>query len=62
LLFSGYKRAETAVFTIILLSSLGTYANLNPNKPTIFKDHQQHAKGGCQLNGQVYREMPLQTI
>jgi len=32
----------------------------NPNQldPTISTEHPQHAKGGCQLNGKVYREMP----
>lgn len=35
-------------------------AHHNPNSedPTISKDHPLHAKGGCQLNGKVYREMP----
>jgi protein gp37 len=35
--------------------------NVNPDDPTILKDHPQHAKGGCQLDGQVYREMPLRS-
>jgi len=33
--------------------------NENQQDPTIAKDHPQHAKGGCQLNGQVYRELPV---
>jgi protein gp37 len=33
--------------------------NSNPNDPTIQKDHAQHAKGGCQLKGKVYRELPV---
>ena len=33
--------------------------NVNPSDPTISKHHPQHAKGGCQLNGEIYREMPL---
>jgi len=32
--------------------------NSNPEDPTIAKEHPMHAKGGCQLNGEVYREMP----
>ncbi len=34
------------------------YFNDNPNDPTIESDHPLHAKGGCQLNGKLYREMP----
>lgn len=32
--------------------------NVNDEDPTKSKDHPQHAKGGCQLEGQVYRQMP----
>jgi protein gp37 len=32
--------------------------NVNPEDPTIMADHPQHAKGGCELDGKVYREMP----
>jgi len=32
--------------------------NINPNDPTIKADHPQHAKGGCTLNGRIYRKMP----
>lgn len=32
--------------------------NANPNDPTINKKHPQHAKGGCEINGKIYREMP----
>lgn len=32
--------------------------NADQQDPTINKDHPLHAKGGCQLDGQVYREMP----
>ncbi|WP_295770146.1 phage Gp37/Gp68 family protein [uncultured Mucilaginibacter sp.] len=32
--------------------------NNNPLDPTIDKEHPQHAKGGCELNGQIYRELP----
>jgi protein gp37 len=32
--------------------------NPNQDDPTINKDHHMHAKGGCELNGKVYREMP----
>ncbi|UOE46975.1 phage Gp37/Gp68 family protein [Mucilaginibacter sp. SMC90] len=32
--------------------------NINPGDPTILSDHPQHAKGGCQLDGKIYREMP----
>jgi protein gp37 len=33
--------------------------NADPRDPTIANSHPQHAKGGCQLNGQVYRELPI---
>lgn len=33
--------------------------NEDPNDPTIDSDHPQHAKGGCQLNGEIIREMPV---
>lgn len=32
--------------------------NVNQTDPTIEKDHPQHAKGGCQINGNIYRAMP----
>lgn len=32
--------------------------NSNPNDPTISSKHPQHAKGGCELDGYVYRDMP----
>ncbi len=32
--------------------------NDNPSDPTIDSNNPQHAKGGCQLNGEIYREMP----
>lgn len=32
--------------------------NENENDPTIKSSHKNHAKGGCQLKGQIYREMP----
>ncbi len=32
--------------------------NASPSDPTIHKQHPQHAKGGCSLNGRVYRQMP----
>lgn len=32
--------------------------NNNPLDPTILSDHPQHAKGGCELDGRIYREMP----
>lgn len=32
--------------------------NNNPQDPTMDSKHPQHAKGGCMLNGQIYREMP----
>ncbi|MFD0798462.1 DUF5131 family protein [Maribacter chungangensis] len=35
--------------------------NENPNDPTIQTEHDQHAKGGCQVDGEVYREMPENT-
>lgn len=33
--------------------------NPDQNDPTISMDHPQHAKGGCQLKGKVFRNMPL---
>lgn len=35
--------------------------NPNLNDPTIKVGHKLHAKGGCELDGQTYREMPLHT-
>lgn len=32
--------------------------NINPLDPTIESEHPQHAKGGCELDGRIYREMP----
>jgi len=32
--------------------------NINPNDPTIVSDHVQHAKGGCELDGKIHRQMP----
>ena len=32
--------------------------NSDPNDPTTSKEHPHHAKGGCQLNGNLYRQMP----
>ncbi|HTB31163.1 MAG TPA: DUF5131 family protein, partial [Bacteroidia bacterium] len=32
--------------------------NIDPKDPTIDAKHPNHAKGGCSLNGQVYRKMP----
>lgn len=32
--------------------------NIDPNDPTIDATHPNHAKGGCQINGRIYREMP----
>ncbi len=32
--------------------------NIDPADPTIKKEHPEHAKGGCQLNGKVYKNMP----
>jgi protein gp37 len=33
----------------------------NPNKadPTLVKGHRHYAMGGCQLNGQIFRELPF---
>ncbi len=36
--------------------------NVDPKDPTIAKNHRQHAKGGCQLNGKVIREMPETAV
>lgn len=32
--------------------------NADADDPTISSEHPKHAKGGCQLNGQIIREMP----
>lgn len=34
-------------------------SNTDPNDPTTKKEHRHYAKGGCQLNGRVFREMPV---
>jgi protein gp37 len=36
--------------------------NVDPTDPTIDAEHPQHAKGGCQLRGKVYREMPATLL
>ena len=33
--------------------------NVNPLDPTILADHSRHAKGGCELDGKIYRGMPV---
>ncbi len=35
--------------------------NINPQDPTIEAEHPQHAKGGCELDGKVYRQMPVRA-
>jgi protein gp37 len=32
--------------------------NPDPNDPTIDNEHENHAKGGCLLDSELYREMP----
>jgi protein gp37 len=32
--------------------------NPDSDDPTISKDHPNHAKGGCQLDGKIYRNLP----
>jgi len=32
--------------------------NANHRDPTIAKSHPNHAKGGCQLNGRIFRRLP----
>lgn len=32
--------------------------NVNPRDPTIEVTHPLHAKGGCELDGKIYRQMP----
>jgi hypothetical protein len=36
--------------------------NVDPRDPTIDAEHPQHAKGGCQLKGKIYRAMPDKKI
>lgn len=36
--------------------------NIDPNDPTIDAEHPHHAKGGCQIKGKIYREMPKRSI
>ena len=33
--------------------------NADPNDPTAKRGHKFYAKGGCQLDGRLYREMPI---
>ncbi len=33
--------------------------NSNQDDPTISKDHPQHGKGGAQIEGNIYRELPM---
>jgi len=37
-------------------------SNVDSDDPTIETDHPQHAKGGCQIDGKVYREMPKRNV
>lgn len=37
-------------------------ANPDPADPTINKTHPDHAKGGCQLDGRLHREMPSPAV
>jgi len=32
--------------------------NVNQNDPTIDSKHPKHAKGGCELDGKIFRQMP----
>jgi protein gp37 len=34
--------------------------NVNPQDPTIYSNHKDHAKGGCQVDGAIYRNMPVE--
>ena len=36
--------------------------NVNPDDATIDVKHKNHAKGGCELDGVIYREMPRQVL
>ena len=36
--------------------------NPDANDPTIAGDHPQHAKGGCQLDGQIHRTVPRRVV
>lgn len=36
--------------------------NINQNDPTINPKHHLHAKGGCELDGAVYRNMPEASV
>ena len=36
--------------------------NPNPADPTIIKGHAHYAKGGCHLDGRIYREMPMKIL
>ena len=35
--------------------------NTNQSDPTISSEHPQHAKGGCELNGVIYRQLPFRV-
>ena len=35
--------------------------NVNQDDPTIDAKHPDHAKGGCQLDGQIYRQVPVKA-
>jgi protein gp37 len=36
--------------------------NSNPNDPTINKNHPDYAKGGCNINGKIYKNIPKKQI
>jgi len=36
--------------------------NVDENDPTINTKHPNHAKGGCQLDGEIFCEMPINQL
>ena len=55
---SIYKKCRKAKVKFFFKQWGKPQFNADPDDPTIDKNHERHAKGGCQLNGKVVREMP----
>ena len=53
------KGCEAATVPFFFKQWGKTVFNPDQTDPTIKKDHPQHSKGGCLINGKVFREIPI---
>lgn len=51
-------KCEAAVVPFFFKQWGKSQFNFNQNDPTINPKHLEHAKGGCELDGKIYRQMP----